>query len=511
MDLMALADALLLPQDDLALATVLKSPLVGIDEDELFKLAWNRDGSLRNALRAQRPEIAARLDALREQSRAMSPFAFYANLLGAEGGRKKLLGRLGHEAADALDEFLNLALDYERTETPSVQGFVAWLRSAQAEVKRDMEMARDEVRVMTVHGAKGLEAQIVILADTTTPPQGFHPPKLLQLPAVGAAPPLVWAVAKANDVGPMAAARETALNEARDEYRRLLYVAMTRAIERLIVCGVDDVNKRPEGCWYDLARGALEGQCVAEQADDGAGEVLRYRKVPSAAATGPAAPQPAGGDVALPGWLTEKLAAPTAPAAPLKPSGFIDDPHTAGGLQPRAARQRAILRGNIVHRLMQSLPEIPAERQAAAARQFVERQKTDFDQSTRDEIVSQVLSMLGDPRFAMLFAPGSRAEVAIVGRVDDRTVTGVVDRLVVTPDAVLIADYKTNRPAPRSLAETQQRYQSYVTQLALYRAVLMRLYPDRPVRAALVWTDIPGLGEIPAEALDAAIAGLTTP
>jgi ATP-dependent helicase/nuclease subunit A len=511
MDLMALADALLLPQDDLALATVLKSPLVGINEDELFKLAWNREGSLRSALRAERPDIAARLDALREQSRVLSPFAFYAGLLGADNGRKKLLERLGHEAADALDEFLNLALDYERTETPSLQGFVAWLRSAQAEVKRDMEMARDEVRVMTVHGAKGLEAPIVILADTTTPPQGFHPPRLLQLPAGGAAPPLVWAVAKTNDVGLMAAAREKALDEARDEYRRLLYVAMTRAIERLIVCGVDGVNKRPEGCWYDLARGALEGQSVAEPADDGSGDVLRYRKVPYAAAAGAAATEKAGSDVTLPGWLREKFAAPPASAAPLKPSGFVDDPNTSGVLRPREARRRAILRGNIVHRLMQSLPDIPPDRRSGAARQYIARQKTDFTPPECDTIVEQTLAVLTDPRFALLFAPGSRAEVPIAGRIGNDTVAGVVDRLVVTPDAVLIADYKTNRPAPRSLAETQARYQSYVKQLALYRAVLMRLYPDRPVRAALVWTDIPGLGEIPAEALDAALAALTTP
>ena len=148
-----------------------------------------------------------------------------------------MLARLGHEAADALDEFLNLALDYERIETPSLQGFVAWLRSAQAEVKRDMEMARDEVRVMTVHGAKGLEAPIVILADTTTPPQGFHPPRLLQLPAAPAARRR-WcgAIAKVKDIGPMAAAREAALDEARDEYRRLLYVgddARHRAADRV--------------------------------------------------------------------------------------------------------------------------------------------------------------------------------------------------------------------------------------------------------------------------------------
>ena len=279
MDLMVLADALLLPQDDLALATVLKSPLFGLDEDELFRLAWDRKSSLRNVVRKERLDISERLDDLREKSRALTPFAFYAGLLGAEGGRRKLLARLGHEAADALDEFLNLALDYERIETPSLQGFLAWLRSAQAEVKRDMEMARDEVRVMTVHGAKGLEAPIVILADTTTPPQGFHPPRLLKLSDDPAAP-LVWATAKVNDVGPMEQARGKALDEARDEYRRLLYVGMTRAIERLIVCGVDGLIKRPDGCWYDLARGALDEHCVLEPADDGDGEVRRYRKTP---------------------------------------------------------------------------------------------------------------------------------------------------------------------------------------------------------------------------------------
>ena len=172
MDLLVLADALLLEQDDLALATVLKSPLFGISEPELFDLAWKREGSLRAALRERQPDIARRLDTLAIRARGETPFGFYATLLGAEHGRKQFLARLGAEANDALDEFLNLALAYERHETPSLQGFVAWMRTASADVKRDMEIARDEVRVMTVHGAKGLEAPIVILADTTTPPAG---------------------------------------------------------------------------------------------------------------------------------------------------------------------------------------------------------------------------------------------------------------------------------------------------------------------------------------------------
>jgi ATP-dependent helicase/nuclease subunit A len=186
-DLMALADALLLAQDDLALAVALKSPLFGLDDDLLFELAWERRASLRATLAARaadRVEFAAADALLRRcdvRARHDSPFAFFAWLLGPEQGRGKIFARLGLEAADALDEFLELALEYETHEAPSLQGFGAWLRSATTVVKRDMETTRDEVRVMTVHGAKGLEAPVVILADTTTPPKGAHPPTLLEI------------------------------------------------------------------------------------------------------------------------------------------------------------------------------------------------------------------------------------------------------------------------------------------------------------------------------------------
>ena len=219
MDLMALADALLLPQDDLALATVLRSPLFGFSDEELFTIAWNRgrvslrDGPEQKAGEDKKfAEAAARLDELAQAARRETPFAFYAKLLGAGGARKNFLGRLGVEANDALDEFLNLALDYERRDTPSLQGFVAWLRDAQTEVKRDMEIARDEVRVMTVHGAKGLEAPIVILADTMTPPAGPKPPRLLELSG-GA---VIWAGRKEDDVPSVAAARDAAQERSRE-------------------------------------------------------------------------------------------------------------------------------------------------------------------------------------------------------------------------------------------------------------------------------------------------------
>src|SRR5262249_40117711 len=234
MDLMVLADALLLPDDDLALATVLKSPLFGFDDAQLFEIAYGRTTSLRVALagNAKFADTAARLDMLAQGARRDTPFAFYARLLGAQQGRRKILARLGSEAADALDEFLNLALAYETSETPSLQGFIAWMRAATTIVKRDMDVAREEVRVMTVHGAKGPEARIVILAAPPTRPAGPRDPRLLALPRPRAAPGtpdcLVWAGAMATDVGPIGEARELARTAASDEYRRLLYVAMTR-------------------------------------------------------------------------------------------------------------------------------------------------------------------------------------------------------------------------------------------------------------------------------------------
>src|SRR5581483_2117934 len=273
LDLLALADALLLPEDDLALACVLKSPLFGLNEDDLFELAYQRKGSLRTALREKRPQIGAELDSIAERARRLSPFAFYADLLGARRGRRKFLARLGMEANDALDEFLNLALVYESRETPSLQGFVAWLRTASAEVKRDLEIVRDEVRVMTVHGAKGLEAPIVILADTTTEPAGPHAsaPKLHDV-LVPNAPPdrpdgIAWMPKRGDKTGPRSAARDRIREEAENEYRRLLYVAMTRPADRLLVCGAVSKQGAPAGCWYELIQHGLEDKLAEETGD----------------------------------------------------------------------------------------------------------------------------------------------------------------------------------------------------------------------------------------------------
>ncbi len=562
-DLMALADALLLEQDDLALAVALKSPLFGFDDDLLFELAWQRRASLRATLAARaadRVEFAAADALLRRcdvRARHERPFAFFAWLLGPEQGRRKIFARLGLEAADALDEFLELALEYETHEAPSLQGFVAWLRGAATVVKRDMETTRDEVRVMTVHGAKGLEAPVVILADTTTPPKGSHQPTLLEIepppdPPVGAtlvvAPlsaqrplatgrpqgsPLqeggdgasgtptciVWAGRRDQDVRAVAMARRAALDENEHEHRRLLYVAMTRAAERLIVCGCHGKKKPNADCWYDLVRKGLDGQTGFEEVRDGGTTTWRYRKA-AEQASAPAFPRLPQTEPAsdLPAWLTTPAPTDVARSTLVSPSSAYDEavapqalPRQRNAAQERAQAQ-ALARGTLIHRLLQSLPDIEPARRQAAAHSFLARAAAAFSMDERNRFVGQALAIFADLRFAELFAPGSRAEVPIVGRFGRRCgseilVSGQIDRLAITPHAVLIADYKTNRDPPTNVDAAPP---AYVGQLALYRTVLSKIYPDRPIRAALVWTELPDLMELPADMLDQALVRITS-
>ncbi len=522
-DLMNLADALLLPQDDLALAVALKSPLFGLSDDDLFKLAWQRKGTLGQALDhhaatdSKSREALGRLEKCERRCKIETPFAFYAWLLGGDGGRKRILRRLGHEANDALDEFLELALGYERKAPASLQGFMAWLRAADLEVKRDMEISRDEVRVMTVHGAKGLEAPVVFLVDTTSSPSDTQRLKLIHLPRSNAAPyapdVVVWAGKKADDPAAVAAARAAMLGETEDEYRRLLYVAMTRAADRLIVggCMPGNMNTVRKFSWYDLiVKGLGNSGLRLLEIETSDGPVKRYsRPEDVTAGTGAAAAPAAGAPIELPAWLRTPAPAESPTDDLLRPSNPAEDENhrvrTGESIQLRA---RALQRGTLVHRLLQSLPDVAAEHRRDAALRYLARNADGWTDGDREALAQAVLALIGDSRFATVFAPGSRAEVSIAGRLEraGRTpalVSGQIDRLVVSPSEVLIVDFKTNHAPPELAAEAPP---SYLRQLALYRAVLQKLYPQRPVRAALLWTERPELMEISALALDAQLA-----
>jgi ATP-dependent helicase/nuclease subunit A len=371
-----------------------------------------------------------------------------------------------------------------------------------------MELARDEVRVMTVHGAKGLEAPIVVLADTTTRPEGYHPPRLIDLP-VGDHEGLIWAGPRATDSEAAGAARADVLEAARHEYNRLLYVALTRARSRLIVCGTaarvknDGTPVIPDGCWYELIEDTLLDHSDTIPAEDGDGTIRRFRK--SAPPQIVAAKSESRGETKSPAWLAQPVAGEGGRVTAITPSGSPDDDarHTASASS--LDRDSALLRGTLVHRLMQSLPDIAPEFRAEAARRYLARAGKELRQNDRDDIAGQVFAILDNPAFQPLFAPGSRAEVPIVGRLGAALVSGQVDRLAVTHDTVLIGDYKTNRPAPRHLDDALNNHRTYLRQLALYRGVLRNIYPRRDIRAALIWTDIPSLMDIPAEMLDRAL------
>jgi ATP-dependent helicase/nuclease subunit A len=302
-------------------------------------------------------------------------------------------------------------------------------------------------------------------------------------------------------------ARLAARVETRNEYRRLLYVAMTRAAERLIVCGIE-ANKRPEGCWYDLVLQGLRDQPgFSEHEADGV-KLWRYRKVEPSGKHAPAANEPRP-VVEKPAWLKLPLAAEPRVSV-LTPSGATETqdrlqaPATAAG---RAARPRGIL----VHRLLQSLPDIPRERRAKVMDTFLAREGAELDAAEQSSLAEQVMLVLEDPRFSELYGPGSRAEVPIVGRLKIKgetvAVSGQVDRLAVTQDFVLIGDFKTNRQPPRRIEDVPA---AYVRQLALYRAVLAQLYPGKLTRAALVWTEVPDLMELSEADMDEALARVTS-
>ncbi|MFO1190182.1 MAG: double-strand break repair helicase AddA [Alphaproteobacteria bacterium] len=508
-DLMAAGAFALLPEDSLNLASLLKSPLVGFDEDQLFQLAAERrQAILWHELEARRTESAlfgdahARLAQLLARADFVPPFEFFASLLNEGGGRARLAARLGPDVNDPIDEFLSLALAYERLHPPSLQGFLSWLAQGSAEVKRDQGEARDEVRVMTVHGAKGLEAPIVFLPDTCSLPQDRNAILWIANDAHDAELP-IWPAPGKPVSDPVEAARTRAREAELREYRRLLYVALTRAEDRLYVCGWQgsSQNAGATPSWYQLVEVAFADWPEAKTAETAFGPVLRVdgkRKAqPDKRGVSAGA---AMGSITVPAALAGPPPAEPEVATPLAPSRIDDEPP---GSSPRAGLGTAAgQRGRLIHRLLQWLPALPVPDREKAALRYLGRPLFGLDPQARKDLLDAVLAVLATPDFAPLFGPASRAEVPIIGRAGDNgrfVVSGQVDRLVVLPDRVLIVDYKTNRKPPKSADAIPV---PYLRQMAAYRAVLGQALPGRAVRCALVWTEGPKMMPVPPDLLD---------
>lgn len=522
-DLMVLGDFLLLPENDLALATVLRSPLCGtspddlsdedrakaaragtplngIGENDLFRLAHGRgERTLFDRLKrhegAPTPlgEAFAFLKDLLSRVDNMRPYELYAYVLGTLGRRRNFVARLGVQALDALDEFMNLALDFDSGEAPSLQNFLRRLRQNDVEIKRDPEQSFDAVRIMTVHAAKGLQAPVVFLPDTR--PAKFHFPKTYW-PDDGNGELCLWTPKAGYRNETVNAEIETLKEKDADEYRRLLYVALTRAADRLYVTGWES-RKNGDGGWYDLIRGA-----VSVENDDGSVS-YRVQKVESplfdepvlrltCAQEQPAAPaaeQSAEKTAApLPDWASRPAPAEPAPPKPLAPSR--PDVAEPAALSPLSAgRLQAIKRGTAVHTLLEILPRYPAADRESVAK------KLTAGLNGGGELAARVLALLDAPLAAGLFTPDSLAEVPVSGVIDNRVVNGKIDRMSVSDGEVRLIDYKSGRAVPENVNKTPA---AYVAQMAAYKKLIGQIYPDKAVRCFLLWTEKPELVEITA-------------
>jgi ATP-dependent helicase/nuclease subunit A len=536
-DLIKLGDFLTLPEDDLALATILKSPLFDLDDDDLLAIAPDRKGSLWSALidRAKTEHrfqpAAETLKRWRQEADYLPPFEFFAKILDSDGCRAKLLRRLGPDAADPIDEFLNRAIAYDEQSPPSMLGFLTWLRAGIHEIKRDMEQTRDEVRVMTVHGAKGLEAPIVFLPDTCSAASRQNRSKLValgdgDLPS-GISAPLAWSIKGATALDAIGCGQQIAKRAEEEEHRRLLYVALTRARDRLYVAGFEGKKKRGSDCWYDLVTQGLGDVLTPATSADG-DAVLRYEATQTAdhepqreSAAERVTPRP------LPAWATrlvpreQSLVMPLAPSrlAPLDTddAGEPVDVHDATKISPSAADVGApsplilaggdrFLRGTLTHALLEHLPGLPPEAWERAAAAFLKVRAQGLSARTQASIALETLAVLRDPAFAAVFGPDSQPEVPIVGEIENPVrrgpklrICGQIDRLVRTDHEVVIIDYKTNRPPPREVAGIPA---AYLYQMASYRLVLSKIFRGQPIRAAILWTDGPRLMPIPDDLLD---------
>lgn len=490
LDLLALGDVCLLPDDDLQLACLLKSPLIGLDEDELFELAVYRgDASLFDAL-AEAATISERFsDAADKLNRwlgladQLPVFEFFSVVL-TEGGRQAFHRRLGPAVDDSLNAFLLQAREHGQQGQGGLSHFLTFFRQGGSEIKRDMDMQdAGQVRVMSVHGAKGLEAPIVYLPDML---RATQPSDSL----VQAASGLFWPSGQAAPLALIDQLKQHNKQVRQEEDFRLLYVALTRARQALFISGWEKPRQRMlEDSWYHLLSRQIANCDGAVQTDTG---IWRLET------PGEDAPQDDQQDSsdkraegALPQWYINKPPAEPTPAYPLVPSdlGAADQ----AVLFTAEDRQAALLRGQFVHKLFEVLPEMSPESWSQAAETIAASMIAGVPSAKRphtksailtDQLVQQAISVMTDPRLAALFGPDSLAELSLSGMVGDRIVQGQVDRLMVGEDEVLLADFKTGTPP----ADEDSIPDRYIRQMAVYADILRQIYPDKAIICWVVWT-----------------------
>jgi ATP-dependent helicase/nuclease subunit A len=493
-DLLALLAFLALPEDDLSLAAALRSPLFGWAEGQLYALAHGRPGFLWEALRSRRadyPDLVKTLDDLRKDSDFLRPYDLLERILVRHDGRARLLARLGPEAEDGIDALQNLALAYERAEVPSLTGFLSWLEAEDTEIRRQLESAGGRIRVMTVHGSKGLEAPLVILPDTVRRKEQ----KLRSEVVIGDDGKGWWVTPKNASPAIVDRARERALAAEEKERERLLYVAMTRAQTWLIVCGAGDPANAE---WHRRIEEGVEALGPAPiETPTGPGLRYQHGNWETCAATDAAhgeAPPP------VPTWLTTR--APVPPEAPrdLTPSD-LGGPKALPG-ETAFDEETSLRRGRQTHRLLEHLPAYPEAEWPRMAPALLAHGDDPASPEDAAALLAEVARILANPVLAPLFAPETLAEVPVTATLSGRPLAGTIDRLIVTPERILVVDFKTNAVVPASPEDVPE---GLLRQMGAYAAALGLIYPGRRIDTALLWTRTATLMPLPHEMVMAAL------
>ncbi|WP_439547163.1 double-strand break repair helicase AddA [Sandarakinorhabdus sp.] len=500
-DLVALVQFVCQPGDDLTLAALLVSPLVGLTHDRLTILAAGRTGSLWAAVQASdAADVVAARDWLARVLRLgaeVSPYRFLESVLsGPSQGRARLLARLGEEARDAIDTVLDQALACEAAGAASLQAFLAWMAADDLEVKRDPEAALDAVRLMTVHGAKGLQAPIVILADACAPPQARNGVVALPLDGHGSNLPLWLPPGLVAPPTRIAEALERRKADAAAEDRRLMYVALTRAEEILCIGGASKPTKEWEvhpQSWYAAVEDALAGADFAVQDHPAWSEPVRHLRGGTPVALVATEIAPAAGMLPLGNWWREQVRQEARPPRPLSPSSLGPDP--VADPPPSPDRRAAARRGTALHKLFETLPDLPADRREAVARAWVSLNVPDLD---ADDLVGTVLRVLDDPAFAEVFGDDALTEAPVAAVAGGQVIAGSIDRLLVRDTEILAVEFKTGSRVP---ADASAVPAAHVAQLGAYAAALACVFPGRVVRAALLYTAGPRLIELSGDVL----------
>ncbi|MEO6152161.1 MAG: double-strand break repair helicase AddA [Croceibacterium sp.] len=503
-DLLAAVRFAAQPLDDLSLASLLVSPLIGWSQDQLLEHGWRERGGLWDHLkRGDNPEVAqlrAMLDPLLARADFEPPQALLHWLLvGPWQGRRKLVARLGHEAHDPIDELLNAALAFSAAHTASLQGFLRWFDAGEGELKREADAARGLVRVMTVHGSKGLEAPIVILADATGNPDA-SPTRSLTLTELlpgGAGRTLPLPELRGEErVGRIAEAQSNAAKADRQEHWRLLYVALTRAEEALFIGGA--LGKRESepapDSWYArlaplFAPEPLSDAVWGERREFGERAVSVAENAQAKYAEMPP----------MPAWAHSPIGPEPRPPRPLAPSSAGVE-HGSDPPLPAAALAAAARRGVLMHRLLERLPDVVAARRPELGQAWLARNAAELPADERADMLARALAVIAHPQWADLFGPAALAEVPLAATVGGQVIAGTADRLLVEPDRVLVADFKTARRPPSSLAQVPV---STVRQMAAYVAALAAIFPGRRIEAAVLYTQTPVLIALPQDLLAA--------